>query len=361
MEVNYFTASNGIGYRMQEMSFNSFADTRLNHVVGRGRQVLHRPNTQGITTAQTRHWSIAWDNDFGVSWRAENEDVIQVGQNAERMIVTIGDEIFGVRLNGTYTFDQFNVGRSIGRGMFRAVMPWRWGENWREYDTITRHFTLEQFFNDIMTRVSSVATTDRQSRYGTTVIPFARFSNYFEISRLNPRNQWESLRQVDFGASEEFIHYFAVRVNVHRSGVVRANQSLFRQVGAEGAGFNLTTGGSYNDYWQYTVSQTVTERDFTLRYSPSFNGYFMSLSTDILLRLRGLDNANIFADIDLQGAHLDGRLVVGFDTGAFEGLHIQRLTLNSNTNQDFVIMRTSINSCVQIVASDNINVIGGGL
>lgn len=350
LEVNYYSNGNGKGEEVLEFILNVYSESDYQTIYSRGVQFI-----------DGQFYSLESNN--GHSWMSAGDFV--VGKNAKILPIKIGEENFGISLNGTYeTFvPKLNGWRTFGLGVatlatggFGAGVLGLFGYSIYDYKETTVEYTLVDFCNYLKDLARS-----HSNGYGNTYIPAIDLSEYFSIYKL-VNGSYESI--IPYNDTNQSMYYFSAQIHYDYRGLTLAKQSMFGSVAGDSQ-FNIT-GFPEVEYWQSDVNISLNNNDYAMRFSEEHNGYLLSLSVETLTKLNNYE-CNIVCDIDVDLDSFD-KEIVGIDYYGFSGVKIKNLNLSSSSNRIFKILDYSLlNTDIQNFSKTNnitleiSDIAGGGL
>ena len=94
---------------------------------------------------------------------------------------------------------------------------------------------------------------------------------------------------------------------------------------------------------------TLSEKDFTYRYSDVYKGYFASLNLDTKKMFADMPRAKVNITINLQSKYLiDNKInIVGFDYNGLEDFEIDTLTITGESQTFYLLEKSLYNTNLQ--------------
>ena len=357
IEANYYSNYNNTGYEVVELLFNAYSGVSKQAIYSRGFQLVKDKEGK----VKPYHFEVSdradidsnvWQynrNSFGGSFvSAHNYEW------GEPMIIDIDGKTYGIALDGTYTVTTkgFNLGKSTGN-FFKALFT-DWGmfsqeENWYEYTDYEYKYTWEDLLNKFKEILRSYSNGT-----GDSVIPLVDLGDFIHVySYENDKVSGEPI-----GAGGLINSYFTVSAHYDLRGMTWAEQSIFGSVAGDSQ-FNISGLETGKDYWKAVHQIRVDESMFTKRYVSSENGFYYTISTDKLNEIKNFEETqDVEVIVTFDIAKIDNVKVLGFDYYALYGLKIKKLTIKSNTQQDFKLLVNSLKDTgLTSVETVNVNLI----
>ena len=149
MSVQYFQNYNNTGKEVVELRINGYSDQTMQAIYGRGYQLIIDGNKTELYYCDT------YD---GVSWSSMHkyDDENDEGQSKNFYYVSINDELYAIRLDGSYTQKTYEYYKLLG-SVFSYVVTSAITGNWGLEGTETIYYTMEDLllhFKDLATSLS---------------------------------------------------------------------------------------------------------------------------------------------------------------------------------------------------------------
>lgn len=336
LEANYYSNKTGNGKEVVELRLNTYS--------GPERQAIYSHGIQLVI-----------ENGFGKLYFYNthlNESFISCEEFAwgTPMYMNMNDELFALKMNGTRTYREVNVGKTLWfviSGLFTG-----YGNS---YERITTEFTEKYTWLDVMQYIKTMIIS---SSYGTgdSLIPMLNLNTFFNVYEVNSDGQISAQPIGGNNINEFTANYFSVQCHYDNRGMVYAEQSLFNSVAGDSE-FNISNIDFDVNYWQARNEYLITEKDFEVRKNNGTECY--SLSNEIK------NNLNLYNEIDIRvNFNVDNleNKEIGFDYLAFSGLSNQniKLEISSTDTVNFIIKYNSFsktNIKIEDIKLTNVNLI----
>lgn len=341
--LNYYENYNNTGLEVLEWRINGYSDQTMTALYGRGYQL--------VIDRKTGNKLYCCDSYDGVSWNSMHEytETNENGQNKHFWYVSIDGELKAIRLDGSYDYedkriDGWKIFRTFGFLGLNLLVE---GDNFKIVETKTYYYTFEDLmlhFRNLI-RSCSAGTGD----YTLPVVDLGKFIHVYDADKFG------TVEQDKIGDGGQVNAYFSMDVHYDRRGMTYADQSMYGSVAGD-SNFNIS-GVDYNvDYWQSTLQYNIDETDFVARYSSAEQGYYYSLSSDLINELKKYDNLEINIVFDLD--KLKNVKVLGLDYYALNGIEVSSLTITSSTQKDFTLSAGSLKDTgLTGISTQNVNLI----
>ena len=331
MEIEYWENADGNGKEVFEFTFNAYADINMQTVTGRGVQfVCNDALRKGLETLASLFYgtdavlgdldgweSFAYDiDDYGSTWAST--DKVEFGDN---MFISIGDEIYAAKMDGTYTttVKSFNFIKSVTNFfpvLFTNSAGWTNDDNWYDTQVHVHEYTMKDFYNEVLNVAAHTNTG-----YGSAVLNLVELGQYMSIYRFNEDGQQEEVTDHDVNDV-----YFAVKVTRHYEGFRRASESSFGQLLGDQFFTTVDSDNYYNDYSDTTVPPTLTGKDFDYYDVPTMGGYVAFVKQEVLDELAAGGVREVVVDINVNDGYFAGNTqLIGVAASGFGGLKLKEL------------------------------------
>jgi hypothetical protein len=331
IEINHYSAADGVGEEMSEVIFNYYGDYAMGYI-----------RSYGIQKIGGKYYY--YDGFNGASWSG----ITQKDENF-KMIVDIRDEEdieagrkgepYAVVLDGTYKREDRTVNIlkpviNIVKGVFGYIgniaeeaqgkektSDWKYEDNgdsiWKDPFTDVTVHSVPYTFQDFLDAAVYNLTRSTYG-FGEYVLPLVELQSYFSLQPFRD-GQFVDGEQTTFSVAN-----FAVKVNNHKSGVSYASQSSFGVVAGD-PNFNVTGVAVEKDYWKVRVERTLTAEDFNYIYSPEFGGYLIDLPQSLIAAFAEYPSLTANIELDLSDKYLTDRAmdVVGVAEYGMFGLRVR--------------------------------------
>ncbi len=340
MSVQYFQNYNNTGKEVVEARINGYSDQTMQAIYGRGYQLV-------IDGDKTELYYC--DTYDGVSWSSMHpyDDTNDEGQSKNFYYVSINDELYAIRLDGSYTEKTYEYHKLLGSVFSYVIISAQTG-NWGLEGTKTIYYTMEDLllhFKDLI-RSLSYGTGD----FELPVVDLADFIHVYEVDENG------TVSDTPIGEGGQINSYFSIDVHYDRRGMTYAEQSMFKSVAGD-SNYNVTGIDFDVNYWQSKVVYNLDESDFDYRYSSVDEGNYYFLSSSAINELKSYDNLEINITFDISKIDTEEN-ILGFDYYALNGIEVENLTIKSNTATDFTLLNGSLDGTgIEKINTTNVNII----
>lgn len=370
MEMEYWENADGNGKEVFEFTFNAYADINMQTVTGRGVQfVCNDALRKGLETLVSLFYgtdavlgdldgweSFAYDiDDYGSSWASTDE--VEFGDN---MFISIGDEIYAAKMDGTYTttVQSFNFVKSVINFfpvLFTNAAGFTNDDNWYDTQVHVHEYTMKDFYNEVLNVAAHTNTG-----YGSAVLNLVELGQYMSIYRFNEDGQQEEVTDHDVNDV-----YFAVKVTRHYEGFRRASESNFGQLLGDQFFTTVDSDNYYNDYSSTAVLPTLTGADFDYYEASEMGGYIAVIKPEVLEDLTAGGVREVVVDLNVNDSYFGGNTqLIGVATSSFAGLKLKelRVTLYQDTEEvkPFYIFESDTFESVTGLAIDDVELTSVG-
>ncbi len=340
MSVQYFQNYNNTGKEVVEARINGYSDQTMQAIYGRGYQLV-------IDGDKTELYYC--DTYDGVSWSSMHpyDDTNDEGQSKNFYYVSINDELYAIRLDGSYTEKTYEYYKLLGSVFSYVIISAQTG-NWGLEGTKTIYYTMEDLllhFKDLI-RSLSYGTGD----FELPVVDLADFIHVYEVDEDG------TVSDTPIGEGGQINSYFSIDVHYDRRGMTYAEQSMFKSVAGD-SNYNVTGIDFDVNYWQSRVVYNLDESDFDYRYSSVDKGNYYFLSSSAINELKSYDNLEINITFDISKIDTEEK-ILGFDYYALNGIEVKNLTIISDTQADFTLLNGSLDGTgIEKINTTNVNII----
>ena len=342
--LNYYENYNDTGLEVLEWRINGYSDQNMTALYGRGFQMIFEPlfKDSAIIVPKGAYVCDSYD---GISWTSMHEytETNEDGQSKNFWYVSIDGELKAIRLDGTYTdYVEKPFFECVGVFFQRLV----------GYDTsyrkpVTRYYTITDIMIHFRNMIKSCSAGT-----GDFILPVVDLGDFIHVYDVDKNGKVDEDKIGDGGQVNA---YFSMDVHYDRRGMAYADQSIYGSVAGD-SDFNIS-GVDYDvEYWQSTLQYNIDETDFVARYSSAEQGYYYSLSSDLINELKKYDNLEI--DIVFNLDKLKNNNVLGLDYYALNGLEVSSLTITSSIQKDFTLSAGSLKDTgLTSITTQNVNLI----
>lgn len=340
MSVQYFQNYNNTGKEVVELRVNGYSDQTMQAIYGRGYQLVIDGNKTELYYCDT------YD---GMSWSSMHkyDDKNDEGQSKNFYYVSINDELYAIRLDGSYTQKTYEYYKLLG-SVFSYIVTSAITGNWGLEGTETIYYTMEDLllhFKDLATSLS----------YGTgdfelPVVDLGDFIHVYEVDEDG------TVSDTPIGAGGQINSYFSIDVHYDRRGMTYAEQSMFKSVAGD-SNYNVTGIDFDVNYWQSKVVYNLDESDFDYRYSSVDEGIYYFLSSSTINELKSYDNLEINITFNISNIETEEK-ILGFDYYALNGIEVENLKIKSNIPTDFTLLSGALDGTgIEKISASNVNII----
>lgn len=341
--VRYYENYNNLGKEVVEFKIRSYSDSN--------KQALYERGYQLVIDEENGNELWYYDTVYGMSFPSGHpyDETTQEGQAKEFYYIDIDDELYALRLDGysttykTYT-DGWKVARTIG---FLGLNLLFEDTNYEKTETIIHYYTMEELLLKMKDIVKG--SSYGSGEYTMPLIDLGEFLHIYDVADDG------TVADEALGNGTLINSYFAMDVKYDRRGLSYAGQSMFGSV-ANDSNYNVTGIDFDVNYWTSRAVYNISQNDFDKRYSELNNGYYFSLSSDLINELKHYENLDIYITFDLSA--FDKITVLGFDYYALNGINIENIIITSDTNCDFELMQGSLDGTnIEIIKTHNVEII----
>lgn len=316
--ISYFENYNNLGKEVVEFRINCYSDYERTALYARGYQL--------IIDEKEGNQMYYYDTAFGYSFPSGHkyDETNEDGNQKEFYYVDIGDEVWALRLDGTYTISYVNGWKAFGQGL-KSIFTWHYDYE-KTLDYETKFYTREDLLLHMRDLVKGCS-------YGTGdyTLPLVDLGNFMHLYKVE--NGTVADESIGNGTLQN--SYFSADVKYDRRGLAYADQSIFDSV-ALNSNYNVTGVDFDINYWQAKSIYHISEQDFESRYSEVDKGFYYYLSPNLINILKGQQNAEIVIDFDIS--KLGNVNVIGFDYYALNGIEVKELSISSSRATNFNLL-----------------------
>lgn len=357
IEVNYYSNDKGNGFELQEMKLNYFMDPTLNSVAYRSTGMQYLGNYTGslwsgkYTTYEGK--SIVeksgdiyygrdsgtvnsvnnyvntdfyyYDSTNGIQFDGITNNNGAVATQLKRdtsLIVSIGNKPFLIKLN-KYT-DQ-----KVGEARKYFVVNWKSGDIYNRF-----YYTYCSLFEACMKAVRT-----NSAKYGDWYVTL-NVSDMFTVYEYDE----VSKKFKDDDITDEIFTYVVMKFHYNENGARNSTQSMFGII-EDNPSYDVEQDDIDTSYWQERMVYTLTDKNFDLRYSDVYGGYFVSLNIDTKALFEEMPRVKANVKIDTL---FGDKKIVGIDYNGFENFEIDTLTING-TGTFYVLNKALYNTKIQTI------------
>lgn len=308
LEANFYSNSKNNGIPLQELKLNYFTDYKLLSTGYRasGMQYLgdiKQEDLQLVTTTEEHanrdepKGFCYYDTTNGINWDGGK---LRTQLNREStFVISIDDKPYQIQLNKNYEWTTYER---------QWYTLWIWNKP-------TTHIWMYNFldvFADCMQAIRS-----NSAGYGDYYIT-VDLSDYFTIRAFDP----ESGKFKEDDVTDIIKTYSVLKFHYDENGARNSTQSIFKCIDCNPS-YDIVEDDIDTTYWQERFVYTLTNKDFDLRYSEVYKGYFASLNIDTKTLFANMPRAKVNIVIDMDSE----KPVVGINYNGFENFEIDTLTI----------------------------------
>lgn len=321
-EVNIFANKNNNGLELYEIKFNSYTDAEGSWVKGFGIQVpsndwgatlvtnidkdWHFQPLIYKTTETTKELVVYGDYSFYQSDNLGASSYKLVGNIGNNLYIDIEGAFYQIVLN-SYEYET-------------SKSTWYGGT---KYEKHTAQYTWFELFRYIVDSVSKSSEAIDNTTYSIDLLDCAK---YYHLLYQDDKGQYHPLPEVT-----DLKNYLQVKVNYHANGITDASQSMFGQVEYSPT-WNYWDGTDVEDFWSVVTPMYITEDNISI--VEAYGNQYISINSDFASYLKGLNNAEIYVNIDLDNINttVSGILMDNFT------FKTKEFNISSSTSQQFEIL-----------------------
>lgn len=326
LAVSYFENYNNLGKEVVEFKIRAYSDSN--------KQALYERGYQLIIDEENGNDLWYYDTVYGTSFPSGHpyDETTQEGQAKEFYYIDIDDELVALKLDGYSTTYKT---KTNGWKIFRTIATLGTNlifedTNYEKTEVETHYYTMEELLLGMKDIVKG--SSYGSGEYTMPLIDLGEFLHIYEVNNGTVADE-------PIGSGTLINSYFAVDIKYDRRGLSYAGQSMFGSV-ANDSNYNVTGIDFDVNYWTSHSIYNISQNDFEMRYSELNNGYYFSLSSDLINELKNYDNLDIYINFDLSV--FDDISILGFDYYALNGIKVANLTITSDVNSNFVLMQGSL-------------------
>ena len=339
LECNFYSNSKNNGIALQEMKLNYFTDYNLLSTGYRstGMQYLGDLKQEDLQLVETTKEQADRDEPTGFSYYDSTNGVdfdggkLRTQLNRESCFtIKIDGRPFQIQLNKTYKWKTYK------RQWFTL---WIWNKE-------TEHIWMYNYLDVFADCMQAIRTNS--AGYGDYYIT-VDLSEYFTIRELD-----ESGKYKEDNVTDIIRNYSVLKFHYDENGAKNSTQSLFGCIDCNPS-YNVEDTKIDTIYWQERMLYTLTEKDFSYRYSDVYKGYFASLNLDTKKMFAEMPRAKVNISIDLQSQYLKDKKIniIGFDYNGFEDFEIDTLSITGNSQTFYLLEKSLYNTNLKTLKYSN--------
>jgi len=339
IEVNYYSNAKNNGLALQELRFNYFTDYTLQSTAYRSSGMQYIGDLQlsdvsgkcidGETELLNGGYFRRYDTTNGISWEGNN-----VSDNIDR------DSTYVIKIDKTRAFELQLTGKehwttssTDGWKVFRTVgcmgvnLLWE-GTDFQNKIEHTHYYNFIDVFADCMQAVRT-----NSAQYGDYYIVLD-LSKYFSVKEFDTKTGKYKADDV----TDVIKNYSVMKFHYDENGARNSTQSLFNCIDYNPS-YDIEDKKVDTAYWQERMVYTLTDKNFDLRYSDVYNGYFVSLNVDTKVLFEKMPRVKANVKID---SLFGDKNIVGIDYNGFENFEIDTLSIDGKGT--FYLLNKSLNN-----------------
>ncbi len=329
LEANFYSNAKNNGIALQELRLNYFTDYSLMSTAYRstGMQFLGDLKQEDLVLVETTETEANqyeptgfsyYDTTNGISWDGNK---LRTQMNRESAFtIKIDNRPFQIQLTGTYEFTTYK--RS-------------WWSLWLYNQPITNivYYNYINVFADCMQAIRT-----NSAGYGDYYVT-VDLSEYFTIREYDA----ETGKYKQDDVTDIIKNYAVLKFHYDENGARNSTQSIFGCIDCNPS-YDVEDKNIDTTYWQERMLYTLTDKNFDLRYSEVYDGYFVSLD---------LDTKSLFADMPRAKVNINietlfgDKKIVGIDYNGFENFEIDTLTITGENTTFYILENGLLNTKLQ--------------
>lgn len=338
MEASYFSNAKNNGIELQELKYNYFTgfDLTQNQYRSTGMQYIgdfetymKTVNSDNEANSRVLDEFYYYDTTNGLTWsgfKGQYGSVATTLNRDEQFIIKIDNKPYSIQLTGKYDL----YGRFLG-------FLWT-------VKTGTVYFDYGDVFDCVFKAIKS-----NDKGYGDYYITLD-LSQYFNIREYDT----ESKKFKTDNVTDIIKNYAVLKFHYDENGAKNSTQSLFGIIECNSK-YDLVQDKVDTTYWQERMLYSLTEKDFTYRYSDTYKGYFASLNLDTKKLFAEMPRTKVNISIDLQSDYLKANKIniVGFDYNGLENFEIDTLQITGESQTFYMLEKALYNTKLQTLKYSN--------
>lgn len=313
--VNYYSNDNENGLQVQEMQLNYFTDQTLEVPTARSTGMQYLGDFQNYIVSDDEVGSAGqyvvpdftyYDTTNMVNWSG-GKLATQLNRD-KKFIIKIGDKPYQLQLTGKHS----------------VTSGW-----WIFSSTKTTYYDYGTIFADVFNLVKK-----NDYGYGDFYVTLD-LSYYFTVYEYDE----ESKKWVEDNITDEIFTYAVCKIHKDANGMNTANQSIFGMIDGDSS-YGIVDA----TYWQERMVYNLTEENienniFSVRYSDTYQGHFISLTLDSKTMFENMDREKINITLNLNSEYLTskGYNIIGIDYNGFENCKIDTITIIGDTEIFYIL------------------------
>ncbi len=328
MEANFYSNSKNNGIALQELKFNYFTDYRLTSDGYRstGMQFLGDLKQEDLTLVETTEEHANRDEPGGFSYYDTTNGISWDGNKLRTQLnresaftIKIDNRAFQIQLTGTYEWTTYK-------------RQWYTLWIWNKPTVHVWMYTYLDVFADCMQAIRS-----NSAGFGDYYVT-VDLSEYFTIREYDI----ESGKYKTDDVTDIIKNYAVLKFHYDENGARNSTQSIFKCIDCNPS-YDVEDKNIDTSYWQERMVYNLTNKDFDLRYSEVYGGYFISLSMDTKSLFADMPRSKVNVDISMQ---YGDKKIVGIDYNGFENFEIDTLTVEGS-GKFYMLEKSLFNSKLQ--------------
>lgn len=319
--VNYYSNDNENGIELQEMRLDYFTDLSLSISSCRSTGMQFIGNFKAKEKEQSSYAEAQdyvpsdfyyYDSTNGVSFSGGN--LATVLNRNTLFTIKIDNKPYQIQLTGGYEYSTFER---------QWYTLWIWNK-----ETVHHvYYSYAKVFEDVINAVRT--NSNGYGDYYITIDLTRYFSVYEYDSTTGKFDKSETADVVK--------NYCVLKFHYDENGARNSTQSMFNTIACNSS-YDVEDTTVNTEYWQERIVYNLTNKDFDLRYSEVYDGYFVSLPIEMKTLFNKMSRTKVNITINMA---YDNKNIVGIDYNGFENFEIDTLTING-TNATFYILEKGL-------------------
>lgn len=335
LEANFYSNAKNNGIALQELRLNYFTDYSLLSTAYRstGMQFLGDLKQEDLTLVETTEEQANRDEPSGFSYYDSIDGISYDGNKMRTQMnresaftIKIDNRPFQIQLTGTYEWTTYKR---------QWYTLWIWNKP-------TKNIWMYNYldvFADCMQAIRS-----NSAGYGDYYIT-VDLSEYFTIKEYDA----ESGKYKADDVTNIIKNYSVLKFHYDENGARNSTQSMFGCIDCNPK-YDVEEKNIDTTYWQERMLYTLTNKDFNMRYSEIYDGYFVSLNMDMRKLFSAMPRAKVNISINTT---FNDKKVIGIDYNGFENFEIDTLTITGENQTFYVLDKGLFNTKIQTIKRAN--------
>ncbi len=329
LEANFYSNAKNNGIALQELRLNYFTDYSLMSTAYRstGMQYLGDLKQEDLTLVETTEEQANrdepsgfsyYDTTNGISWDGNK---LRTQMNRESAFtIKIDNRPFQIQLTGTYEWTTYKR---------QWYTLWIWNKP-------TKHIWMYNYLDVFADCMQAIRTNS--AGYGDYYVT-VDLSEYFTIREYDT----ESGKYKTDDVTDILKNYAVLKFHYDENGARNSTQSIFGCIDCNPS-YDVEDKNIDTTYLQERMLYTLTDKNFDLRYSEVYDGYFVSLNMDTKSLFADMPRAKV--NVNIETLYNDKK-IVGIDYNGFENFEIDTLTITGENSTFYILEKGLINTKLQ--------------